>query len=207
MLFDPTAAVALASSLRNPTLSRFRTLVTGLTALVFTTIMSGALVAGLDAGLIYNEFPYMGVGLAPPSSELWDKFYSRREDGADLWWRNMLENPSTVQLDHRILATTTFCAILALFAYSRRASVAAVLPRAAKSGVTGVVHLALLQVSLGISTLIYMVPIPLAAAHQAGSLALLSGVLVLGHRLRVPKGTLTAVQRHLVARKPTHLSK
>ena len=89
----------MARAIAPPTMSA----VFALTALVSTTVLSGALVAGLDAGLIYNEFPQMGVGLAPPSSELWDKFYSRREDGSDLWWRNMLENPTTVQFDHRVL--------------------------------------------------------------------------------------------------------
>ncbi|KAL7622374.1 Cytochrome c oxidase assembly protein cox15 [Parahypoxylon ruwenzoriense] len=199
LLADPAAASKVIEALKNPAVAPFRRSVTALTALVFVTVLSGALVAGLDAGLIYNEFPKMGTGLAPPKSELWDKFYSRKEDGSDLWWRNMLENPSLVQLDHRILATTTFCAILALFAYSRTGRVAAVLPRNAKRGMTGAVHLVSLQVALGISTLIYMVPISLAAAHQAGSLALLTGVLVLGHRLRVPKSTLTMVQKRLAS--------
>jgi heme a synthase len=199
LLADPVAASKLLTGLQNPALTTFRRSVAGLTVLAFVTILSGALVAGLDAGLIYNEFPYMGVGLTPPSTELWDKFYSRREDHSDLWWRNMLENPSTVQLDHRILAMTTFCTIMAMFAYSRSGKVAAVLPRNAKKGMAGVVHLALMQVALGISTLIYIVPIPLAAAHQAGSLALLTGVLVLGHRLKVPKLLLARIQRQLKA--------
>jgi cytochrome c oxidase assembly protein subunit 15 len=61
----------------------------------------------------------------------------------------------------------------------------------------GVVHLVLFQVVLGISTLIYLVPVPLAAAHQAGSLALLSGVLVLGNRVWVPKRSMRLVQSRL----------
>ncbi|KAI1769430.1 COX15-CtaA-domain-containing protein [Hypoxylon sp. FL1150] len=199
LLADPAAAAHLAAALKNPAVAPFRRSVAALTVLVFTTVLSGALVAGLDAGLIYNEFPKMGLGLTPPRSELWDKFYARREDGSDLWWRNILENPSLVQLDHRILATTTFCAVLALWAYSRTGRVAAALPKDARKGVLGVVHLVSLQVALGISTLIYMVPISLAAAHQAGSLALLTGVLVLGHRLRVPKSTLTQVQKKLAS--------
>lgn len=194
---DPAAATKVIDALKNPALVPFRRSVTALTALVFVTVLSGALVAGLDAGLIYNEFPKMGLGLTPPKSELWDKFYSRKEDGSDLWWRNMLENPSLVQLDHRILATTTFCAVLALFAYSRTGRVAAVLPKDAKKGVRGIVHLASLQVALGISTLIYMVPISLAAAHQAGALALLTGALVVGQRLRVPRPVIASVQRKL----------
>ncbi|KAI1772306.1 COX15-CtaA-domain-containing protein [Hypoxylon cercidicola] len=199
LLADPAAAAKALAALRNPAVAPFRRSVTALAVLVFTTVLSGALVAGLDAGLIYNEFPRMGLGLTPPRSELWDRFYSRREDGADLWWRNLLENPSLVQLDHRILATTTFCAVLALFAYSRTGRVAAALPKSARKGMLGVVHLVSLQVALGISTLIYMVPISLAAAHQAGSLALLTGVLVLGHRLRVPKSTLAQVQKKLAS--------
>ncbi|KAI1341279.1 COX15-CtaA-domain-containing protein [Xylariaceae sp. FL0016] len=195
LLADPAAAMKLVETLKSPAVAPFRRSVTALTALVFTTVLSGALVAGLDAGLIYNEFPKMGLGLAPPKSELFDKFYSRREDASDLWWRNMLENPSLVQLDHRILATTTFCSVLSLFAYARRGRVTSILPKDAQKGVMGVVHLVSLQVALGISTLIYMVPISLAAAHQAGSLALLTGVLVLGHRLRVPKSTLAMVKR------------
>ncbi|KAI1073437.1 COX15-CtaA-domain-containing protein [Whalleya microplaca] len=199
LLADPAAATKLFAALKNPAIAPFRRSVAGLTVLVFTTVLSGALVAGLDAGLIYNEFPKMGLGLTPPRSELWDKFYQRKEDGSDLWWRNMLENPSLVQLDHRILATTTFVTILALFAYARTGRVAAALPRDARKGMMGVVHLVSLQVALGISTLIYMCPISLAAAHQAGSLALLTGVLVLGHRLRVPKSTLALVQKRVAA--------
>ncbi|KAI2472921.1 COX15-CtaA-domain-containing protein [Annulohypoxylon bovei var. microspora] len=199
LLASPSSASTLLAALRNPALTPFRRSVWLLTALVSVTVLSGALVAGLDAGLIYNEFPKMGLGLAPPRSELFDRFYSRREDGSDLWWRNMLENPSLVQLDHRILATTTLCAVLALFAYSRTGRVAAALTPAARKGMLGVVHLVSLQVALGISTLIYMVPISLAAAHQAGSLALLTGVLVLGHRLRVPKSTMTIVQKRIAS--------
>lgn len=197
LLADPAAAAKTIEALKNPALAPFRRSVLALTALVFTTVVSGALVAGLDAGLIYNEFPKMGLGMTPPRTELWDKFYCRAEDGSDLWWRNMLENPSLVQLDHRILATTTFCAILALFAYSRRGKVAAAMPMDVRKGMLGVMHLVSLQVALGISTLVYMVPIPLAAAHQAGALALLTGALVLGQRLRVPRPVLVSLEKRL----------
>ena len=116
----------------------------------------------------------------------------------------MLENPSTVQLDHRILAMTTFTAVLSLFAYSRfNSKVRAALPRGAQKGMLGVVHLVLLQATLGISTLIYLVPTPLAAAHQAGALALLTGVIVLRSRTFVPRRTLKMVQDNvkLIAQK------
>ena len=63
---------------------------------------TGAFVAGLDAGLMYNEFPMMGGHLVPPKEELLSHFYAHRPDGSD-WWRNLFENPTTVQFNHRCL--------------------------------------------------------------------------------------------------------
>lgn len=199
LLANPAATQTLAKTLATPTLARFRVAATALTALVFVTALSGALVAGLDAGLIYNEFPMMGIGLAPPKSELFDAFYSRKPDGSDIWWRNMLENPSLVQLDHRIMAMTVCASVLSLFTYSRMGRVKTALPADARKATMGVLHLMLMQVTLGISTLIYIVPTGLAATHQAGALALLTGMLVLGTRLRVPRGVMAQVQRRLQA--------
>jgi cytochrome c oxidase assembly protein subunit 15 len=200
LLKNPSAAHALSKTLNTPALRRFKGLALALFALTFTTAMSGALVAGLDAGLIYNEFPWMGLGLTPPKSELFDTFYSHTKDNSDLWWRNMLENPSLVQLDHRILATTTFTAICALWSLPRLSSKYGALIakdpalNGVRKGLNGVLHLALLQVTLGISTLIYMVPTWLAAGHQAGALALLTGVAVLVSRLRVSPRTMRLVK-------------
>lgn len=187
LLGNLQVAEASLRRLGNPRLRIFRSSVGALTVLVFITAMSGGLVAGLDAGLIYNEFPYMGLGLTPPKSELFSDFYSHTPDNSDIWWRNPLENPSLVQLDHRILATTTFTSVMALWAYSRFSpKVRTILPVPARKGVHGVVGFVFLQVVLGISTLIYLVPLPLASAHQAGSLALLSYVLILGSRSWLP---------------------
>lgn len=198
LLADPVAAEKSLSILRDPRLKTFRRSVAGLAILVFCTAMSGGLVAGLDAGLIYNEFPYMGQGLTPPKSELFSDFYSHRADKTDVWWRNALENPSLVQLDHRILATTTFTSVMGLWAYTRFApTVRKLLPAAAKRGMHGVVGFVCLQVTLGISTLIYLVPLPLASAHQAGSLALLTWVIVLGSRTWVPRRASRLVTEHL----------
>jgi len=74
LALEPREAINLLTRLGTPEVVRFRRMVLALTALTFATVLSGALVAGLDAGLIYNDFPWMGVGLAPPSSELWNKF-------------------------------------------------------------------------------------------------------------------------------------
>lgn len=198
LLKNPAEGAELLKQLQRPELRAFKRLVGALSALVFVTAMSGALVAGLDAGLIYNDFPWMGQGLLPPKKEMIDSFYSHKPSQDDLIWRNMLENPVLVQLDHRILATSTFTAVLALWAYSRfNPRVRAMLPAPARKGMLGVVHLVSLQVILGITTLWYLVPTPLAAAHQAGALALLTGVTVLGSRVRIPQRTLRLVEKAL----------
>lgn len=196
LLRNPTEGAKLIEQLRRPELRAFKRLVGALSVLVFVTAMSGALVAGLDAGLIYNDFPWMGQGLLPPKKEMIDPFYSHKPSQDDLIWRNMLENPVLVQLDHRIMATTTFSAVLAIWAYSRfNRRVRSALPVPARKRMLGVVHLVSLQVVLGISTLWYLVPTPLAAAHQAGALLLLTGVAVLGSRVRVPARTIRLVEK------------
>ncbi|KAK4704975.1 heme a synthase, partial [Phenoliferia sp. Uapishka_3] len=163
-----------------------RVLVNALTVIVFITALSGAFVAGLDAGLIYNEFPYMGEHIHPPKSELMDPRFARKADGSDKWWRNMLENPVTAQFDHRVIAMTTFASIVSLFLYVRRPSIKPHLPPHTFRLIKATMHMSFLQVALGISTLIYLVPIPLASAHQAGSLVLLSLAIAAGASLRRP---------------------
>jgi cytochrome c oxidase assembly protein subunit 15 len=87
-------------------LRRFRGLAHIAGAMVFVTAVSGAFVAGLDAGLVYNEFPTMGGRLVPPIEELMDKRYAK--SGGDLWWRNVFENPVTAQFDHRLFVRRVF---------------------------------------------------------------------------------------------------
>jgi cytochrome c oxidase assembly protein subunit 15 len=109
----------------------------------------------------------------------------------------MLENPSTVQLDHRILASTTLAAVVALWAYTRFLLKTRRLPKVVRSDVARVVHLVTVQVLLGIGTLVYLVPIPLAAAHQATALALLTSVLVLANRTSAPARSLKLIRSHI----------
>ncbi len=61
--------------------------------------------AGLDAGLVYNEFPLMGGRIAPPADELFSPDYAKYPDKSDKWWRNLFENPTTVQFNHRLLVS------------------------------------------------------------------------------------------------------
>lgn len=181
----PEQAQKLFAQLNNPALNRLRGIATALLGLTFLTAMSGGMVAGLDAGLIYNTFPHMGDDWIPSTGELMSPVFARLSDELDKWWRNLLENPTTVQLVHRVLATSTFFSVLGLHMYAVRHK--AIIPKTAQSMVHTMMGFVSLQVALGITTLIYLVPIPLAAAHQAGALALLTTVLAFCSRLKKPR--------------------
>jgi len=146
------------------------------TGLIFTTALSGAVVAGLDAGLCYNEwetFPFMGEGLVP--EEYWELTPAIS---------NLLDNPSSVQFNHRALATTTFTAITTLWVWSKRLP----LPPPVKLAMNCLFAMGCLQVTLGISTLFSYVQLHVASSHQAGSLTLLSiGWWLLRELKRLPK--------------------
>ncbi|KAG7840571.1 hypothetical protein KL942_002522 [Ogataea angusta] len=184
---DPQTYLETFQKIQSPSLKLFRRLSKGLLGLVFLTAMSGAMVAGLDAGLIYNTFPHMGDDYLPSMNELMSPVFSRLADQSDLFWRNMFENPATVQLNHRILAITTFCSVLALHMYSHR--IKTIMPRHAYKWLNISMGLVSLQVALGICTLLWLVPTELAAAHQGGALALLTGILMTVCHLKKPNKT------------------
>jgi cytochrome c oxidase assembly protein subunit 15 len=140
-----------------------------LAVLVLTTVISGGFVAGLDAGMIYNTFPKMGSYWIPPDVSALSPF-----------WLNLFENMAAVQFNHRILALTTFSVIIIYWWFARKAD----LPARLRPGVNALLHTAVLQVALGISTLLLVVPLALAAAHQAVAVLLFTVVLYLCHGLR-----------------------
>ncbi|XP_075468421.1 heme A synthase COX15 isoform X2 [Ascaphus truei] len=143
------------------------------TGLVFLTALSGAFVAGLDAGLVYNSFPKMGERWIPDDLLAFSPTL-----------KNFFENPTTVQFDHRILGISSVAAITGLYYFSRKIP----LPRRAKLALNSLIAVAYMQVTLGISTLLLYVPTSLAATHQSGSLALLSMAIWLMNELRrLPK--------------------
>ncbi|XP_077351061.1 heme A synthase COX15 isoform X1 [Festucalex cinctus] len=180
-------------------LMQLRRFAKGTGGLVFLTALSGAFVAGLDAGLVYNSFPKMGERWVPDDLLAFSPTL-----------KNFFENPTTVQFDHRILvchtthmeniksaclpnkmssslflqAISSLTAITGLYLFSRRM----VLPRRAKLAISLLTAMAYGQVALGISTLLLYVPTPLAATHQSGSVALLSlAIWVLAELRKVPK--------------------
>jgi cytochrome c oxidase assembly protein subunit 15 len=140
-----------------------------LSALVFVTILSGAFVAGLDAGLAYNTFPLMGGRLVPEA-------YLEFEPA----WINVFENVAAVQFDHRVLAVVTLIATLLFWLGVRRSGIAG--RAAALANAMGLVALA--QFGLGIATLLMFVPVSVATAHQAGALTLFTLALWLAFELR-----------------------
>lgn len=139
------------------------------TALTSLTIVSGGFVAGLRAGKIYNTFPKMGDDwIAPGVMEMQPV------------WRNFFDNAVTAQLDHRLLAILTLL-VVATFWYKARA---ADLPNRTRPAVNALLHTVILQVTLGITTLLMAVPIMLGAAHQAVAMLLFTVSLYILHSLR-----------------------
>ncbi len=130
-------------------------------ALAYTTALAGAFVAGLDAGLRFNTFPLMDGQFVPAGYGDIQPF-----------WKNLFENHASVQFNHRWLGIACLLAVGA-FAWSLRA-------RAPKTAIAMVLAVGA-QVALGIATLLLWVPLPLAAAHQAGSVVLLTAVAFAAH--------------------------
>ncbi|KAJ4835379.1 Cytochrome c oxidase assembly protein cox15 [Turnera subulata] len=139
--------------------------------IVGITAISGAFVAGNDAGHAYNTFPKMGATWIP------DDIFDMKP-----LIRNFFENTSTVQLDHRILATSTLASLGALWWFTRKVDI----HPAIRSLIGSTVGMAGVQVTLGVSTLLSYVPVSLGSAHQAGALTLLTLMIMLNHTLRKP---------------------
>ncbi len=146
---------------------------TGLMHLAFVQIILGALVAGIDAGRSYTEWPLMAGGFLPPTMM-----------DLDPWWRNFFENAGTVQFIHRISGYLLLTFGVVVWLRARRS--AHVLTRGAFNAFFAVLGL---QIVLGIMTVIYAAPWQLAIAHQF--LAVVLWVLILRARFlcRYPRTT------------------
>jgi cytochrome c oxidase assembly protein subunit 15 len=153
---------------RIPVSRRLRRHITLLTGLTFITILSGGFVAGLKAGHAYNTFPLMDGHWVPEVIFMQQPL-----------WRNFFENIATVQFDHRVLAILVFIGVCALSLGTLRSP----LSRQLRLGLHALMAAALLQVTLGISTLLLHVPVALATAHQGGALLLFSVLLFVNQRV------------------------
>jgi cytochrome c oxidase assembly protein subunit 15 len=137
---------------------------------VLVQIYLGALVAGLDAGLIYDTWPLIDGHFVPPTRELFPD---------EPWWHNMFENRLTVQFNHRMAAY-----LLWLAAMLHAVDAARSLRRHPVAlGAAALAVAVTLQAVLGILTLLYQVPISLALAHQG--LALIVLTIAVAHAERV----------------------
>ena len=139
-------------------------LATGVLHLAFLQILLGALVAGIDAGRSFTDWPLMGGAFFP-------------ETGWDLtpWWLNFTENAGLVQFIHR--CTGYLVLILALVAWNRGRKSPHAATRMAFSAMAVMI---LVQVVLGIATVLSAAQLHAAITHQAG--AILAWLLILRAR-------------------------
>lgn len=132
---------------------------TGLIAFLFVVLTWGALMAGLRAGAAHSTFPTMsGYWIPPGLFEL------------SPWWINLFENGTTIQFIHRWLAKVLVLGVLALAWRVRRPETLAA------------AAMAMVQLGLGIATILSGINIFLATAHQVGAVLLLTALIVVRHR-------------------------
>jgi heme a synthase len=139
---------------------------------IAVTILAGGFVAGTHAGFTYNTFPLMDGSLVPSGYASLQPF-----------WRNQTENLAAVQFDHRLLATFTVVVVICtlVIGFISRP------PTAARRTLVALGSLAACQYLLGVATLLLVVPIALAAMHQAVATLLLTASVVLLHMVRPPR--------------------
>ena len=129
------------------------------------TIVAGGFVSGLHAGLVYNSFPFMDGRLVPPDYSMLRPFHL-----------NFFENVAAVQFDHRVLATlTALLAATSVLVGLRRAS------GAVRTGLLALGAAVAAQYALGVTTLLWAVPVALGTAHQAMAMLVLTAALVAYH--------------------------
>ena len=129
---------------------------TGLMHFAFLQILLGALVAGIDAGRTYTDWPLMAGGFFPPQP-------------FDLQpvWRNFFEDPGLVQFMHRMAGYLLFIFGIVTWLRARKSANADTRFR-----FNAVMAMLLVQVVLGIFTVIYIAPLHIAITHQVGAVVL-----------------------------------
>ncbi len=152
-LSRPATASLAARRERMPAMVSAISVIGGLT---FVQILSGALVAGHDAGRGYTDWPLMNGAIIPPEATEMSPL-----------WRNIFENPALVQFDHRIIGYVLFAAIIWLWFRSRRAG-----HDRLKNWTTWVLVAATGQMLWGILTVLNGAPLTYAIIHQLGAVVL-----------------------------------
>ena len=140
---------------------KFVFLSNGLLHLTFLQILFGALVAGIDAGRSYTDWPLMAGQFFPP-----DLFY------LNPWWRNFFEDPGLVQFIHRMSGYILFIFCIYSWLSVRKSG-----NESLKFGFNLIFAIAFFQMVLGIVTVMYAAPWEIAIVHQFGAILLWVAVL------------------------------
>lgn len=149
---------------------------TGLMHLAFLQILLGALVAGIDAGRNFVDWPYMAGQFFPP-----DAF------SITPVWRNFFENPGTVQFMHRIAGYLLFLFAIGVFIRGRRAAAPST-----RLAFTLAAAMIVVQMLIGIWTVLNAAPLHIAITHQAG--AILTWALIINARFRAGYPAATSIR-------------
>ena len=126
--------------------------------IIFLQICIGAFVSGMDAGKIYNSWPLMGSGFFPDDNSIKNLFYL-----------SALNDPSMVQFMHRSLAYLIFLFYLFIFVIIYKNKLSGLFKAIIVTG-----FLLILQIVLGILTLLYSAQVIIASMHQISSILLVS---------------------------------
>jgi cytochrome c oxidase assembly protein subunit 15 len=132
---------------------------------LFVQILLGAFTAGLDAGYAFSSWPLMGDAWFPAGG--WHAGWSVT--------RNAVDNPIVVQFIHRWTAFVAAAAVIWLALRSSRVG--------SKGPGHAIITLVVLQILLGIATLMSGVEIVVAVAHQVNAALLLVAVIVAAHQV------------------------
>ena len=150
-----------ARRLGNPTLAKWASVLVGLT---FIQILLGALVAGIDAGRAFPQWPLMAGGFLPPDPFVLEPV-----------WRNFFEDAGLVQFMHRMAGYVLFVFGIVVWLRARKSANAQT-----RFGFNLVLAMMVVQMLLGIVTVLYSAPWQIAIVHQFGAVVL--WVLVLRAR-------------------------
>ena len=145
-----------------------------LAGLVYLQIIAGAFVAGLKAGHASNTWPLMNGEIIPPGL-----------DAFSPWYLNLFENPLTAQFAHRALAyaIAIFAAAFLVFIWNAGRA------RALRLPMLTITAAVLIQIALGVATIVYGVPLMIALAHQANAILVFALSLWVLHRAISPRST------------------
>lgn len=157
--------------------ARLFSLSTGLMHFTFLQILLGALVAGIDAGRAFPTWPLMNGQFFPA-----DAFYVPDGQGGSLpVWHAFFENPGLVQFMHRMSGYLLFAFGVVVWLRGRRSSY-----QATRGAFDLVMALLVVQMVLGIATVLTVAHVHVAITHQIGAVLLWIAILRARHLAQYP---------------------